>query len=302
MDPNKAIQFGQLVQAAYGYAALNPPFPLPTAGTMLNQAYDPFGVGYTIRNVFFGNDLSTDMSSGPRDIVPYGLMMTTKNNDIVIAIRGTEGIWEWLHDFAFLQKRCPFLESGGNTEDGFTDIYTSMRVDNGLTVVETVKAWPLPINTITICGHSLGGSLATLLALDLCANTTFGSKVVVYTYASPRTGDAEFVSTYNHVVPFTVRIANRCDLVPKLPLPPLYDHVSELFELNPTSSGLNPQPLLRFTIPCQHILTSYLYLLSLLPGANKPEALDQSCTPLPALLTSPELALFSLAGAVPPWP
>lgn len=40
-----------------------------------------------------------------------------------------------------------------------------------------------------------------------------------YTYASPRTGDPAFVSTYNQVVPKSFRIANRIDLVPKLPFP-----------------------------------------------------------------------------------
>ena len=50
----------------------------------------------------------------------------------------------------------------------------------------------------------------------------------VYTYASPRTGDPAFASTYNQVVKNTFRIANRLDLVPKLPLPPVYEHVLEL--------------------------------------------------------------------------
>jgi hypothetical protein len=29
-------------------------------------------------------------------------------NDAVIAIRGTEGIFEWVHDALYLQKPCPF--------------------------------------------------------------------------------------------------------------------------------------------------------------------------------------------------
>ena len=58
----------------------------------------------------------------------------------------------------------------------------------------------------------------TLLALDLAANTNFKNPTV-YSYASPRTGDPSFASTYNQVVKNSFRIANRLDLVPKLPLP-----------------------------------------------------------------------------------
>lgn len=76
------------------------------------------------------------------------------------------------------------------------------------------------VNSLTICGHSLGGARATLLALDVAANTIFKNPTI-YTYASPRKGDALFARTYNQVLPNTYRIANRVDMVPKLPLPPL---------------------------------------------------------------------------------
>jgi len=87
-----------------------------------------------------------------------------------------------------------------------------------------------------------------------------------------------FVSTYNQVVPNTFRIANRIDLVPKLPLPPAYEHVLGLFELNPIKLGLPPQILVKSTIPCEHFLNSCLHLLSLLAGgAVLP--LDTRCAP-----------------------
>jgi hypothetical protein len=117
--------------------------------------------------------------------------------------------------------------------------------------------------------HSLGGSLITLLALDLVANTTVPAfkNPDVYSYASPRTGDPAFVAMYNHVVPHTFRIANRMDLVPKLPLPPLYDHVLGLYELNPVQLfPFPPKILIKPELACEHILSSYLYLLSVAAG------------------------------------
>ena len=134
-----------------------------------------------------------------------------------------------------------------------------------------------PVTSVTICGHSLGGALATLLALDVAANTKFKNPTV-YTYASPRTGDHLFVSTYNQVVPNTFRIANRVDLVPKLPLPPLYEHVLGLFELNPIKLGIPPKLLIKLDIACQHVLNSYLHLLSGL-AAGGTISLDSKCAP-----------------------
>ncbi len=74
----------------------------------------------------------------------------------------------------------------------------------------------------------------------------------VYTYASPAAlGDPAFVSTYNQVVPKSFRIANRIDLVPKLPFPPLYGHVDSLVDLNSVQLlPLPPKFLVKLTIPC----------------------------------------------------
>ena len=47
-----------------------------------------------------------------------------------------------------------------------------------------------------------------------------------------RSGDTPFTVFYDHMVPNTYRVANRMDLVPKLPALSLYDHVSTPFELN----------------------------------------------------------------------
>jgi len=123
---------------------------------------------------------------------------------------------------------------------------------------------------------SLGGALATLLALDVAANTAFKNPTV-YTYASPRTGDPSFANKYNQAVPNTYRIANRVDLVPKLPLPPLYEHAAGLYELNPVKL-IPPRFLIKCEFACEHHMTSYLYLLSLLAGGTV-QPLDAGCVP-----------------------
>ena len=84
---------------------------------------------------------------------------------------------------------------------------------------------------------------------------------MVYSYASPRSGDSSFADTYNQVVPNTFRFANRLDIVPKVPLPPQYEHVLGLQDLNPL---LN----VKLEILCEHHLTTYMHLISSLGGGT----------------------------------
>ena len=173
------------------------------------------GVAYTVVTTIYANDLATDMNPGRgNDQVSIGLVCQANGTgDVVIAIRGTEGIDEWIHDAEFLQVTCPFLPGAGQTEDGFTAMYNSLRtgVAPGSPSVASALAtlpYPQAVTSLTICGHSLGGALVTLLALDVAANTKFKNPTV-YSYASPRTGDPSFASTYNQVVKNSFRIANR---------------------------------------------------------------------------------------------
>ena len=267
MDLNQAILFGQAVNAAYAI----PPTDLN------NRAGDNLQVGatsYEVVTTIYANDLATDVNPDRgKARVSIGLILQAAGaGDVVISIRGTEGYMEWIHDAQFLLVPCPFMPSAGNTEDGFTSMYGSMRIGQDptsktVTQSMTPASFKRPVTSVTICGHSLGGALATLLALDVAVNSPFFP--TAFTYASPRTGDPQFVRTYDHLVPNTARIANRLDAVPNLPFPPLYEHVIGEFPLNPVKVTLFPfsvTPLLKPNIVCLHILDSYLHLLSQLAG------------------------------------
>jgi hypothetical protein len=283
MDLNTAIRFGQLVNAAY---AVSPTDLTNQAGQAVTAGLSGGGTAYQVVASIYANDLATDMNpERGNSRVSIGLILqASTTGEAVISIRGTEGITEWVQDAKFLTVPCPFLSSGGHTEDGFTAMYNSMTFtptgnDASVTKGLPMLPWKTAVPSLTICGHSLGGALATLLALDLAANAKppFNDPTV-FTYASPKTGDPSFVNTYDHVVPNTARIANRLDLVPKLPLPPLYEHVLGLSELNPVKLGIPPKMLIKFEIPCEHYLTSYLHLLSLSAGGTV-LPLDAGCTP-----------------------
>ena len=283
MDLNQAILFGQLISAAYAVPADD---LTNRAGTVVSAGLGAAKTDFTIITSLYTNDLATEMNKLRATIsVTIGLVLQSAAGDAVVAIRGTEGIYEWVHDASFLPVPCPFLAGAGHTEDGFTSMYKSMSIavtpgSPSVTTALPSLPWKKPVTSLTICGHSLGGALATLLALDVAANAANPAfkTPVVYTYASPRAGDLAFANLYNHLVPKTFRIANRMDLVPKLPLPPLYEHVDTLVDLNPIKFAIPPQILVKVEVPCEHFLTSYLHLLSLQAGGTA-LPLDAACVP-----------------------
>lgn len=67
-----------------------------------------------------------------------------------------------------------------------------------------------------VCGHSLGGALATLVSFHLACT---GRRIqATYSVASPRLGDPAFAQAYNRRIPHHYRVANVDDPVPSLPL------------------------------------------------------------------------------------
>lgn len=129
----------------------------------------------------------------------------------ILAFRGTGSAVDWVSDFIAHQTPYRPLRNAGLTHKGFTDIYMSARDQVHALLSQLPYDKPL-----FITGHSLGGALATLAALDIAANTPFTSPVV-YTFGAPRVGDPQFVQTYNYIVPFHYRYQNEFDIVPHLP-------------------------------------------------------------------------------------
>ena len=233
--------------------------------------------GYTFLQTLYGDDLATDIDPHLGDVVSFGFLAVSDAKELVAAIRGTDTMLEWLHDTSFLMVPSPVVGAHGFTEDGFTAIYRSLRIGSAkdtLPAKDSIKSYLDTGATanVTVCGHSLGGALATLLALDVGLNTSCRTPTA-YTYASPRIGDHIFAGAYNAAIPSSYRIANRQDLVAKLPpiLPLPYEHVNTQYELNPPSNKINQ------TIPCMHYLTTYLWLMDQLAGTSA-YPLDSDCT------------------------
>jgi hypothetical protein len=268
VDWMDAIHYARLVEAAE--AVLPTEICAPTLRVALREAQ----TCYTVLANIFANDLATRANERRREmIVSIGYIAQDEAGNVVIAIRGTHGVHEWIHDLLYEAVPCPFLPDAGYTEDGFTDVYLSLRVnaEHGATrLVDYVAQmeFPRPLKSLTVCGHSLGAALATLLALDLAANTRYKNPAL-YTFASPRTGDERFAEVFNRLVPNTYRIANRKDLVTEVP-PIFLSHKNRYAHVESTTA-LVPHCGVREHLLCMHHLSTYTHLMAKEAGLDLEE-------------------------------
>ncbi len=272
---NSAIHYAKLVQ-------LSESTPPNCDNAQLTSALA--SVGYRYLETMYANELATAMDPHRGDVRSFGFLALSASGELVACLRGTATILEWIHDGACLLVPSPIPGSKGLTEDGFTSIYKSLRVGKAVTsalVREAIgkRLADGGVTAVTICGHSLGAALATLVALDTALHTPCKDPSL-YTFASPRVGNPLFAEALDAAVPRSYRIANRQDLVthlpPMLPLP--YEHVNTKYELN------SPRGAIRPTIACMHHLTSYIWLMEQACGvAGNPPSGDCITVGLPPM-------------------
>lgn len=135
--------------------------------------------------------------------------ITHHDEIILISVRGTLELPDFLRDTD--AEQVPFEEGVGKAHKGFYEAYKAMS--------EFIQVYLRQFHTnqkVIICGHSLGGAIATLLAEALRRDTK-GYDVLLYTYGSPRAGDADFVNGAADLAHH--RMVNSNDPIPSVPAP-----------------------------------------------------------------------------------
>jgi pimeloyl-ACP methyl ester carboxylesterase len=72
-----------------------------------------------------------------------------------------------------------------------------------------------PTAKLAVTGHSLGGSIATLAAVDI--QTKIKAVDIIYTFGSPRTGNLNFSQFFKKLFPQSFRVVHNKDIVPHVP-------------------------------------------------------------------------------------
>jgi predicted lipase len=175
----------------------------------------------------------------------------TKRQAHILCFRGTEldRLKDIFTDALTWKKVIPYgnARSKIRVHYGFLRSYKSVRETIHTIVEETIAHNNPTIPVITI-GHSLGGALANLCALDLQYQFSEGKfkhisrYVKSMTVGSPRVGNGAFVKSYNKRVPHTYRFDGTRDIVTRLP-PWLFGfrHVDTKFDVQGAMHDLESQ-------------------------------------------------------------
>lgn len=148
---------------------------------------------------------------------------TYPDGRIYFSFRGTKGLEDVLDDIDIRHRRFG-IHQGVHVHAGFyrqwTDIFPSIDREIA-SLLKKNKAAGLT-STLIFTGHSLGGAIATLAALEYAEK---GLPVECYTFGSPRVGNHKFCAVFEKKVPIHWRVINEKDPVPTLPFGPRFYHV-----------------------------------------------------------------------------
>ncbi|KPM38808.1 hypothetical protein AK830_g7730 [Neonectria ditissima] len=152
-------------------------------------------------------------SFGGEDTGIAGYVSTdAARKEIVISIRGSSNIRNWITNLDFGQKSCSALVSGCGVHSGFQEAWDEIAAAAKAAVVAARTA--NPSYAVVATGHSLGGAVATLAAAYL---RKAGIPMDLYTFGSPRVGDADFADFVSGQAGAEYRVTHAADPVPRLP-------------------------------------------------------------------------------------
>ncbi|QJB31809.1 lipase family protein [Chitinophaga oryzae] len=148
------------------------------------------------------------------------LALDETSNRVAISVRGTVmDPWDFWEDFDVFNT-VPWGD-GYVAQGAFDGLLNLLKAtdSNGLTLFDALQFQLRSIQPpqLLVTGHSLGGALASILAMQLKDAVPPSINWAIYTFASPTVGDSNFQQLYNDT--FTgpscaYRYYNTSDLIP----------------------------------------------------------------------------------------
>jgi len=130
-----------------------------------------------------------------------------------VVFRGTETdqMNDICTDLMTFRVGAPFLPKECKVHAGFLSQYMSGRTS----INDMVRFLDSP--TVVCTGHSLGGGLSTLCALDIEHNSIKDVETCCVTFGSPRVGGKHFVNLFDSVIDKSYRFVDVNDPIPRVP-------------------------------------------------------------------------------------
>lgn len=162
----------------------------------------PYGEGYPLEGLAYFYDKKMDAEG----------FAASDAQTIIIGFRGTASLEDVKTDGkVLLSSYEEIMPKPAAVHLGFKQSVEALRQK----VLDYCDKHKAREKRIFVCGHSLGGAMATIMALAL--QKEYGNRINLYTYGSPRVGNMPFI---HHLLEHDIvhyRYVNHNDVVPHIP-------------------------------------------------------------------------------------
>ena len=140
--------------------------------------------------------------------------VATRDKAIYVVWRGSESKKDFQNDASI--DKVPFINDGEKVHIGFKYCWESVVGDTYDAIDTAIENLQGETTDIVVCGHSLGGAVATLYAHSIKKHYPhYNIKCV--TIGSPRVGNKRFKDNYDSYEIDTLRVVHNNDLVTHTP-------------------------------------------------------------------------------------
>jgi hypothetical protein len=146
-----------------------------------------------------------------------------ENRTLHIMFRGTNDSTDVLIDISICRTKLFPENKSILVHHGFLEYFMFLEKE----ITQEINDKSDFFDTIQFNSHSLGASAATIAAAYYSHYNKLSKKIINYTFGSPRAGNKAFVKFYNDNIGINIRVRNKKDPVPLIPISALYTHVDD---------------------------------------------------------------------------
>jgi hypothetical protein len=134
----------------------------------------------------------------------------------MVAFRGSYNAANWQNNAKIKLVPYDYMRSGnaGHVHQGFKETFDEINRPVLLAIERVLNE--RKTKYIFFTGHSLGGPLATLLALQF-SRTVSSDQLRLFTFGAPRMGDQEFGTFAENSIGIIRRVVEEKDWIPRIP-------------------------------------------------------------------------------------